>query len=150
MNFVFVKTWQISAQQCFRCIRMMYVGSMEDVSLTVRLWSQSKILFFVSAEFFFLFHCQFFPCSVHLYQLFVSTFCLLGTEDKLITNGVCQTTSAMLAAILNKYFLLLPDPVCGYYGLALKIAPKALTDKLCVTHVCKKFVLTLFGITSKS
>lgn len=94
---------------------------------------------------FFLFHCQFFPCSVHLYQLFVSTFCLLGTEDKLIANGVCQTTgtSAMLAAILNKYFLLLPDTVCGYYGLALKIAP-------CVSHVCKKFVVRLFEISSES
>lgn len=64
-------------------------------------------------------------------------------------NGVCQTTSAMLAAILNKYFLLLPDPVCGYYGLALKRAQKAQTDRLCVSHVCE-FVLTLFEITSKS
>lgn len=67
------------------------------------------------------------PLFSPLYQLFVSTLCLLGTEDKLIANR----TSAMLAAILNKYFLLLPDRVCGYYGLARKIAPKAQT--LCVS-----------------
>lgn len=140
----------MSAQQCFRCIRIVYMGSMEDVSLTKSGCDHRASFSSPCLQRCFSLPLPVLPLFSPLYQLFVSTLCLLGTEDKLIANGVCQTTSAVLAAILNKYFLLLPDPVCGYYGLALKIAPKVRTDRLCVSHVCKKFVLTLFEITSKS
>lgn len=52
--------------------------------------------------------------------------------DEPIVNGVCQATSATLAAILNKCSLSVLCPVCGCCGLAPKITAKAQPDRLCV------------------
>lgn len=91
MNFVFVKTWQISAQQCFRCIIIMYVGSMEDLSLTKSGCDHGARFSSSCLQRCFSLPLPVLPLFSPLYQLFVSTLCLLGTEDKLIANRDCQT-----------------------------------------------------------